>query len=224
MLKRDDIVKQFDLVVKQEIKNHNDQILTSNLSINKIREDLEKNNSSQAQINANLASEISRLSSNLNELSKVTGNLIGKLTSAANDLRSSISNFQSQIALCVQGISECKAALQEQERKSKADQVKMAFLEESIKNIPITLHSFSERVEKKAMSQANHVKEEILGLPCEAKKVRDELLKQIEIDRIDFEGVTKELIAVKKAHFINDKKIENIYTLIERLTKKLEAK
>jgi len=139
MLKRDDIVKQFDLVVKQEIKNHNDQILASNLSINKIREDVEKNNAFQAQINAKFGSEISRLSSQLNELSSVAGSLVGKLTSAANDLRSSISNFQSQIALCVQGISECKAALQEQEKKSKADQVKMSFLEESIKNIPITL-------------------------------------------------------------------------------------
>jgi hypothetical protein len=224
MVKREDLVKQFDLIVKQEIKNHNDQIFASNQSINKIREDLEKVDSKQAQINSSLASEISKLNANSLELSNLLGNLVGRLASSTNDLKTLIGDLQSQMVLVTKQAVDCKAALQVMEKSSKAADIRMSFLEESIKNIPEILQSFSERVERKAMTHACKAKEEILALPSEAKLVKEELSKLMERDRIDFEGVTKELISVKKAHFINDKKIEHIYTLIERLTKKLEAK
>jgi hypothetical protein len=224
MLKKNDLVKQFEILSKQEILNHNDQILASNLSINKIREDIQKKDTDQAKINGGLSSEIGKINVHLKELSSVLGTLVGKLSSLTGELNRSLEDIQSQSTLTTKSVLECKAALQEQEKCSKDDKIKLKYLEESIINIPITLHAFSERIEKKSMQEAYKIKEEILNRPSEAKLVREDLIKMIERDRIDFDGVTKELLAVKKAHFINDKKIENIYTLIERLNKKVEAK
>lgn len=223
MLKKNDLAKQFELVVQQEVKNHNDQILASNLSINKVREDLEKFREEQGIINAALASEMSRLKIQINEFSKVLGSLVAKLSSSHNDLNSVRENFETQSVLNARVLQECKAALQAQEKDAKTTQVKIAFLEETINNIPKTLHAFSERIEKKSMDCAHKIKEEVLNRPSEAKAVKEELSKRLEIDRIDFEGVTRDLLGVKKANFINEKKIENIYTLLDRLTKKLEV-
>ena len=40
MLKRKDLSKDFELIVKQEIKNHNDSILNTNMSIERFKSDL----------------------------------------------------------------------------------------------------------------------------------------------------------------------------------------
>jgi len=41
-LKRNDLVNDFELIVKQEIKNHNDAVLASNIAVNKLNELIEK--------------------------------------------------------------------------------------------------------------------------------------------------------------------------------------
>jgi len=38
MIKRQQLVDKFDLIVKQEIKNHNDAVLSTNISLEEVKE------------------------------------------------------------------------------------------------------------------------------------------------------------------------------------------
>lgn len=57
----------------------------------------------------------------------------------------------------------------------------------------------------------------------EANENIQSLLKELEIYKVDSKGVLREIEVAKREMFIMEKKIENIYTLIERLNKRIDA-
>ena len=72
----------------------------------------------------------------------------------------------------------------------------------------------------------NHLDDEIMQVREDLKPVKPEVDPKKEVEemltafRVDMKGVNKELILLKKSKAYNDKKFENIYTLIERLKEK----
>lgn len=59
--------------------------------------------------------------------------------------------------------------------------------------------------------------------PSEIEPIKKELEKKIEIASVDRDGVMKEIAVVKKSLLITEKQIENIYTLLERVNKKVSS-
>jgi archaellum component FlaC len=68
---------------------------------------------------------------------------------------------------------------------------------------------------------------ELASFRTELKERMDEQDKKVDsnfsVSRIDKDGVSKEIRSYQKSIFIIEKKIENIYTLIERINKRGEA-
>ncbi len=58
-----------------------------------------------------------------------------------------------------------------------------------------------------------------MDAPTEASLVRNELEQKIYAHKVDVSGIMKELTVFKKENVVIEKKLENIYTLIERLQK-----
>lgn len=73
----------------------------------------------------------------------------------------------------------------------------------------------------------NFIKDDLKKFKCETEKRFCDLIDQIEknfnVTKIDREGVLKEVRIYEKALFIIEKKIENIYTLIERMNNKIRG-
>ena len=76
-------------------------------------------------------------------------------------------------------------------------------------------------------SLLNLLKDDVINNKFETETKFASLIEQIEenfhVTKLDKEGVLKEVRIYEKTIFIIEKKIENIYTLIERINKRGEA-
>lgn len=217
MLKNNDLAKQFELVVKQEIINHNREISATNLSINSLNEKLDQEKSLTERDRAFFKSKIDTLQSKLDELSNVTGNLIAKFNSITRDLSVKIEDIHSLHAMLTNTCSEVRKELQKQVEQSRTQTLTLNYLENKVSDFPNLVVPLEERIIRKLHNHIDNVKQEILSRPSEAHKIKCELEQKMDVDRVDFAGMTKELLLVKKQSFIQEKKIENLYTLIDRL-------
>jgi len=88
-------------------------------------------------------------------------------------------------------------------------------------------HSFMVRnacddMQNKLKKELCNFKDEILSRPSEALQLQSHFEEKINTHRIDVAGIMKELLAMKKENMITEKKLEHVYTLIDRLQKKAE--
>ena len=80
-----------------------------------------------------------------------------------------------------------------------------------------SLHYEMERLKMRWIEDLKKFHQTILDRPSEALAVKDELEKKMQIDRVDFDGITREMHVYKKTVFIIEKNIENLYEQIKRL-------
>ncbi len=217
ILKRNDLSKQFELVVQQEIKNHNDQMLATNLSINELREEIRKNKDKQDSINAQIDSKIVEMkwySSNLNDFSI---RLAEKMNCLCDELNSKIEKMKHEYQVsdnnAIAANSKCEF-LSNQVTSLWAD---LEDLKDGLMAVSYDLTQELEKQIREVNKSIEKAKQDILSAPSEAQQVKKELDEKMSIDRVDFCGVMKELQIIKKENFISQKKFENIYTLIDRI-------
>lgn len=223
MLKRNDLAKQFELVVQQEIKNHNDVLLATNLSINEFREDLGEIKKNQVRVNSSFASEISKINQNQLELSEILSKISQKLSSHLNDTRVLNERNAHDYQILIEGFERTlkeNAKLQERLIQSQSEQAKLRVL---MKELAKSVSQELDQWNKKFGDDLKRTKNEILSLPSESQLIKRELEEKIAASTIDCEGLIKEVQVCKKSAFIVEKKIENLYTLIERIDKRISS-
>lgn len=219
MLKRNDLAKQFELVVQQEIKNYNDSLnyILQSLrdlkdEIRHVREESLENHAAIHGLQNDMSIEIKALKESLVALSlrferslndqrvvnernalemrDITSTVINKL-SLENNFKHEIANLWNEIF----------------KLKDKTDTSNRVLND----NLDDLLRRFRQEILK--------MKQEILEAPTEASLVRTQLDEKIAAHKVDVAGIMRELTIYKKDNLIVQKKIENIYTLIERLQK-----
>lgn len=219
MLKKNDLAKQFELVVQQEIKNYNDSLSAINSKLNSLSAEINNVEQKMVKNNATVCSQIKSLEI---EIQKIKCNLeFGqkKLESKTNDQDVKLENHKKSLF-----------TLHELEKKN-AEHLnellrKIQFLSDDLKNV-FHLFSKTERhfcneltaIEFKLNKNIFKAKEEILSQPSEAHKVRKDLEEKISSHSLDVNGIMKEIRFSRHDMMVMEKKIENIYTLIERLQK-----
>lgn len=220
MLKRSDLAKQFELVVQQEIKNFQDSLNSVLQSIRDLNANIETLHNESLENHAlihsaqcDLASEIKNIKENFSDLDsrfKRFQNdqriLNERNAKEINDISDAVmkkikidSNFQNKID------DVCKL-ISAQDRKNQAN-----FNQFSARCDDLLLH-FSKVIAK--------VKKEILEAPTEAGIVKKQLEEKLACHIVDVAGIMRELKIYKHDNVVTQKKIEQIYTLIDRLHNK----
>ena len=220
MLKKNDLVKQFELVVKQEIIEHNNSILANNLAMNSIKMEM-ANLSKEIKDNFNLLKAgISQNKSSTLELfeliescSKNTADLSSymkiKLAKTEDDIRKDINQLAKEF-VNEESFSKYKDICKEKfDSFSKTIEDSLSFFLNKIKGLEERFNQSFELYQK-----------EVSKVPITLEKFNQDLMYKIEEQRVEKLGVAKEIKVLKKAVFINEKKIENLYTLIERINNK----
>ena len=221
MIRKKDLVKQFELVVRQEIIEHNKTISATNLRFNELRTNV-------LELREELSKEINKLGCEDIRLSHDQEGLFYTFKKMKEDFLKLVSDnerFNKRNFKEIQIIDESIETVHRNQQNLKGffdclsdqfDKMKKAIDELS------KLHEYErQRLKYGFIKDINKAKNEILSKPSEAIPLRKEFMEELSMHKIDNEGLLKEIKVLKKTAFIIEKKIENLYTLIERLNKKL---
>ena len=216
MIKRRDLVDQFEDIVKQEIKNHQASLLATNISINDIKKDL-------VMVRGFLSKKIADLDS--------------ALTSAESKKKAELNLFEEELCAHHRATVNIYKALGSLDMKisKRLDIVENSQLKNgdllslreefnsfrkascrAIKDLTKMVSEAITVMHRKLESEVKNVRQEMQVKPCHLAEMKKELLKKIEVCRVDTDGILKEVRAARKASFINEKKIENLYTVNQR--------
>jgi hypothetical protein len=217
MIKRNDLAKQFELVVKQEIINHNAQISQTNDSLNEFREALRDIEDKIFKIVGKENSNYSILRSELREIATDFNNRMCSQEAYTRDLENIIKNFGGNS----QNINEICESFREKiiDIEDSITVIKKSFQELycKVRNLENKTEDLSNSSLKRACDYTDKALSQHESKECAAQKVKKELKLQMDVDRVDFTGIMREMAVLKKESYVNEKKIENLYTLIERL-------
>lgn len=221
MIKRNDLIKQFELTTKQEIKNHNDAIAAHNSAVDEIRRIAESNSRDIVLSESRLESRMSQLESSINQIEVRIEIEVTKTLSRLNDMCRLISNVLSTVDSMKNNMIIVHGELE------RLDTVLSEVCHENSCSMKELQHSvYDARQEAKL----NHRKiccdfdkklKERDERPCKVKALKEELTDKIEIKEVHTRGVLEEIRALRREFLYEKSKIENLYTLIGRLQKKV---
>lgn len=222
MLKKNDLSKQFELVVQQEIKNYQYSLNFVLQSIKELKESIKEVNDQFLEMHASLHSEQNEIKIELQNLRDVFMDSYKTFHNHINDQRILNQRNQTQVlSLTDEVLKKINFEGNFQNKfenlwseisnlKSKADTSQRVLND----NLDDLLRRFRKEILK--------IKQEILDSPSEASLIKTQLEERIVSHTVDVAGIMRELRIYKHDNMVTQKKIENIYTLIERLNKSEE--
>lgn len=220
MLKKTDLAKQFELLTQQEIKNYQDSLNFVLQSIKDLKEEIEhlrqeslENHAAIHSVQCGMAIEIDHNREQINNFRLRHDGYYHE--QRAENEKNALDSIE---------IMQTLRVFQTLAQQFKDNFVSISHKIEHLKNDHSqTKERLSDSVDdllRRFSSDLDKTKQEILDAPTEASIVRDQLEQKIDSHKVDVAGIMKELTIFKKENFVIEKKLENIYTLIERLQKK----
>lgn len=223
MLKRNDLVKQFELVTKQEIKNYQDQFNAVLQQIRDIKISLDNIQKKYLEKYALLHSAQGEILQQIEAIKQKCDLRSAKLDRIESD--QSFVNHQN----CGIFAEINKAIIKKQEDQSffhkKIDSIwtEIYKLNANAKSTENVIAENSSSLTKRLAKSIEQTKEEIKSAPSQYDKLKTEMNAKLMSAVVDSAGLLREIAVIKKENTIFEKKIENLYILIERLKKKQQG-
>lgn len=223
MLKRKDLAKEFELVVKQEIKNHNDAVNNTNVNLEKFKallKDLDKNLKLETAVRN---SQIVNLNSNsmllIEDLSYAFEEKINKLKLKLSMLMDDLYKLKNSIEF----MRDDESVI------NKIDNMHNKIIDfgekydSEIKKIKEII-DFNARIETtKNKTYCDSKISKLEEKPAHLEIVKRDLFEKIKEFRCDNETLISDVQNFRKIIFVQEKKIENLYILNNRLKSKIDA-
>jgi hypothetical protein len=215
-LQRKDLAKEFSLIVQQEIKNHNDLLLATNMSLDEFRRQLLEMKAKYDKESRDIDADISLYS---NALINLEDSLKGAIQAIQRDVNDSALLNKEQLKALRKSLDDRESYFLTLEGfetfKKKIDQwvanIERAFNQQ--KDV------YSQEISKISEKLQNLIDLTRISLEKSIQKESEERLKQektLDIFAINFDSLKREIEIIKKRCFIIEKNVENIYTQIER--------
>lgn len=224
MLSRNDLVKQFEIVTKQEIVNHNKAIAQTNATIDEIKHELDNHTRTTEKHRAENNSEVKLLCISLERLDQ----------SLNNNLKNNVINFQEQYEIQKKIIDDCINRINifhERINVIVGDLTSINALDivgnfnkinSRVNDIQQDLKLNFDRSFFCFQEEIQSIKKELSYKPTEAEKIKDELKGKIESHRVDQQTLLREMRSIRQSHLVIEKSIEALFTLSEKMKEKLE--
>lgn len=221
MLKKKDLAKEFELVVKQEIKNYQDSMLATNTAINNINSRIESVEK-LIEISGNDLKHMIFLEKNLCcHTDKFRAESIQKINILIEKMIKENKTKFDEICFCVQKIESFSIELNTLFKKIDFLLLENDSKTKDLKDLESFFVNSINQCNRLIRKQVEDCKEVILNKPSEFLSLEERVNERIDDFLINASGVIRELRVQKKDMYIMEKNIENIYTLIERLEKKV---
>jgi hypothetical protein len=223
MIKKKDLVKQFELITQQEIKNHNDQILASNKAINKLKEELLILSKETSFSWTALIEKVNKIQQTQREDKEEIVKLNGMLSKKDRESAVIVNRNYREMSTLDQSIETTYRMTKQHSKELEGLVNYRRELAEKLERQKQAMLTIASQTKAQIKIDVLRVKDEILSMPSEALEVKKELGEELAAYKIDADGLMKEIKHLKKTNFIQEKKIENLYTLIERLEAKIKG-
>jgi|SRR5210317_621876 phage shock protein A len=217
MIKRNDLVKQFELVVKQEIKNHNDAISASNAAL----EALKQKHIELACKHSSNSSEISSLKTSIDikdrENNISINNLSESTDSRFNNLSEKVDKLNSESLLSNSKISDLSQSVVCIKKEMMTIKSVVASVKDECDKIIRLIKDDLERHHYKACRNLKEMEDSIINRPSEALEVKEHLEKKIAEKDVMVTGIYENFDHFTKKTNYMEKKIEDLYNKLARL-------
>lgn len=219
MLNRNDLTKQFELVVKQEIKNYQDSLNQVLQSIRDLKEAIEDARHDFLENHAALHSHQGQLAGELESIRFKLENLARIQAGHANTQHVTNEHTEKQLM-------ELKDFINNKGCQDDWNKLKFSDIETNINKIKLQHDLFHKLIGDQTdyllshcKSSIDKAKQEIKDAPSDASLIKAEIREELNTFKVDTFGLLRELRLLKNDSMVQEKKIENIYTLIDRLKK-----
>ena len=222
MLKRNDLVKQFDLVVKQEIKNHNDQILESNILMNKVLGRLDDYERSYQRDSLDLKEQIAQLKKEHHNLNCCQSNQHDKQIRSQKSLDNYEKNFYRHYQEIQDDILDVHLDLEEIWNVITLFEDNISSIREDIVQQSKQSKYDVEQLRRFLEKKIQQVDESFQCLPCKSVEEIEEHNRQLKAIQFSIKCLYEEMENHKEKRFYNEKQVEHAFNLIGRLKKQVE--
>lgn len=209
-------ISDADLRVAQEIKNHQDLMYEAHQKIQTLANGLA---ALAIQMERGLASSGSDNKEVLISFENLQGEVLERLDNFVQrlgDLESKCIQIQLDYGDKLYEFSQNYISKEEHVKSTAFLWGKFKELEEKINNKSGFIDSEFTRVKSQVNDQVADVRKEIPSVE-EFKPIRKEMEEKFQTFKVDYDGLFREIKLLKKSVDYDQKKFENVYTLIERL-------
>lgn len=223
MLKRNDLAKQFELVVKQEIVNYNNSLNAILQSIRDLKQEIDDIKEMAIENHASLQAlqnEYRISYENFKNDTIVSLNKFGSFSNDQRNINTKVNDKLKELDGLIIGIKGIHLAHEKDINNLNKDIDNTKELTKKLYHSSIQYIDHQNSLINESIQQT---KEFILSKPSDASLVKKELNEKISSHAVDVQGLLKELRFNDHKVMVLEKKIEQIYMLIDRL-KKSEVK
>ncbi len=220
MLKKTDLSKQFELVIRQEIKNYQDSLNFVLQSLNELKESIREVRKESLENHALLHSDHEDNTIEMKTMKKACTSIGIQFQSFVSDQKALNSQHET-IA------GDYNEAFQKHTQQIEELKAKTELLHAKIYDLKFTADTQKKVLEDslndllcKFRAEIRRAKTEIFEAPSEVSLVKTDLENKLECHKVDVAGIMRELNIFKIDNMVTQKNIENLYTQIERLKNK----
>lgn len=214
-----DLVKQFELLVQQEIKNHADILNSVFQQLRDLKEEVKALKEEHLQCKAALHA---KMCSNATDFKFIEQNQ-SRLYEMVKGFQSDQNTHNREFDYRINSVEKLITAFEDQQEEltqkiQKVDQ-RVDTLDQNDHENGKDFYSYVNHLAMKIYSKIDEAKEKILAEPSPLQQDKEEIMQKIDTHRVEASGVLREIRIMDHRVMVSEKKIENIYTLIERLKK-----
>jgi hypothetical protein len=213
--RRQQLVDRFEELTKQEIKNYNDSLLETHKSLEEFRRGMQLLAEQYAGHIALLSSQQKRIEAENIDLKAEIHKIHKKADSVSNEfmrMEKEKAAFESQMNFNFRSMQ-----VEQDKDIAKLEDVKRLYthLVERLEQLVSSVHIEDKHCRNYAEYLFDKLKNELLSLPCEATKVKEELLKNLASNKVDTEGVNQNIAMLRKELEYEKKKMEHVLSVLE---------
>lgn len=207
---------EVDLRVAQELKNNKDFIYQTNQSINQLREQIATLQLQKQQMKNKLESQLTVLEIQFEHLSEKVSDNIKSCLHRIGNAESAFTALQEVLITELNKLKESAASQENVKQLYTSIDEELRSVKLNVQNIKSfclgAITQLAEHTNRELCNVKQSIPEE-LDLESFEKKIN----QLFDVVKVDYSGVLQELNLIKKALHYDEKKFENLYTLIERL-------
>ena len=157
----------------------------------------------------------------IQQMQKALDESLSMFRAEINDLVSATERFKTYISAAMIVVENSSVSVERFDDAINSIDEEVGKLSRLLGHLATDIREGLSKVDRDCRKQILLVRSEILDRPSEAKEVKQELLKAIDVHKINSEGITTEIESCKHNAFITKKHVEDLYTQIDRIKKQM---